>query len=122
MMNQNRRSFLKKAACAVVSLPVINELMPDIAFAQEPKEVPADDPTAKALGYHSDATAVNTTAYPKRAGPEGQKQFCSNCMLLVTSGVTIPGKEGSFGKCSVLQNGLVNSKGWCNSWILKPGA
>jgi hypothetical protein len=122
-MENSRRQFLKGAAvAAVAAVPVLNELTKNIAMAEDLKEVSPEDPTAKALGYHSDATKVDTAKFPKRAGEQGAKQFCSNCILMVSKGVKIPGSEGSYGKCSVIASGLVNERGWCNSWVLNPGA
>ena len=67
------------------------------------------DPTAKALGYLHDATAVDTGKYPNRATPEGQKQFCHNCKLYQA------GADG-WGGCSIFQNKLVKGEGWCSAW------
>lgn len=121
-MKTERREFLKKAACAALTLPIMGQLTLQPSFAaEELKEVSSDDPTAKALGYHSDAATVDPKAFPKRSGTEGAKQLCSTCILLVQTGLSIPGKEGVYGKCSVIQTGLVNAKGWCNSWVQKPG-
>jgi len=121
-MNTKRREFLKIIGGTALAFPAALVAARSFAFAEDLKEVGADDPIGKALGYISDATKVDVAAYPKRAGAEGAKQFCSNCMLLGQSGLKIPGKEGDFAKCSVIATGLVNTKGWCNSWVLKPGA
>ena len=120
-MNNKRREFLKVVGGAALTLPVLGKLG-QVAFAQELKDVAADDPMATALGYSSDATKVDTAKFPKRAGAEGAKQFCKNCMLYVQGGLAIPGKQGEYGKCSVMTNGLVSANGWCNSWVQKPGA
>jgi len=121
-MNQTRRRFLKGVAATAVALPALVQISKQNAFADQTTEVSAEDPTAKALGYHSDAAKVDTTKFPKKAGPDGAKQLCSTCILMVSAGVKVAGKEGAFGKCSVIQTGLVNEKGWCNSWVAKPGA
>ncbi|MET0942453.1 MAG: high-potential iron-sulfur protein [Mesorhizobium sp.] len=57
--------------------------------------------------------------FPKRAGAEGEKQFCHNCSLLQERSVA--GQQGEFGKCSLFPQGLVHVNGWCNSWTAKPG-
>lgn len=126
---RSRRSFLRIVSSAAVAVPAAcaasKFLQASPAFAQSTaptKPVDAADPIAKALGYTSDASKVDTNAFPKRKGPEGEKQFCSNCMLLTKAGVHITGVEGEFGQCSVIASGLVNVKGWCNSWVQKPGA
>ena len=120
-MNQKRRKFLKIVGGATLVIPAVLAAVSKFSFAEDLKEIPADDMTAKALGYNSDASKVDTVAYPKRAGAEGQKQFCSNCILLTQSGLKVSGKDGDYGKCSVLPSGLVATKGWCNSWVQKPG-
>lgn len=121
-MDQNRRKFLKSAACAVVTLPVLAELTKGRAGAQDLQPVSENDPTAKALGYHADGSKVDPQKFPRKAVPGGEKQSCANCMLMVQTGVKVPGAEGTYGKCSVIQSGLVSEKGWCNSWVQKPGA
>lgn len=115
----SRRQFLKILGASAFAAPAI--LKTELASAQAQPSVPvaATDPMAIALGYSEDATKVDTTKYPKRAGVEGAKQFCSNCVLLVQSGIKIPGKDGEWGKCGLFQSGLVSTKGWCNSWALK---
>ena len=120
-MNQRRRDFLKVVGGATLAIPAVLATGSRLSFAEELKELPADDMTAKALGYNADASSVDTGAYPKRAGAEGAKQFCSNCILLTQGGLKISGKDGDYGKCSVLPAGLVSMKGWCNSWVQKPG-
>ena len=100
-----RRHFLKLASGAVVSIPLAGH----VARAEENK-LAEDDPTAVALGYKHDAGSVDTAAYPKRAGDEGAKQFCSNCALY-------QGGDAAWGACPIFANKLVNAKGWCNSWV-----
>ncbi len=75
-------------------------------------KVTEDDPTAVALGYLHDATAVDTAKWAKRAGDEGAKQFCNNCALFQDKG-------DGWGACSIFQGRLVNGNGWCNAWIAK---
>ena len=121
-MNNNRRNFLKIIGGTALALPAVLAATKTFAFAEDLKEVSADDPMSKALGYIGDATKVDVEAYPKRAGAEGAKQFCSNCLLLGQGELSIPGKEGTYAKCTVIAAGLVNTKGWCNSWVLKAAA
>jgi hypothetical protein len=101
-----RRHFLKLASGAVVAIPLAGRL----AHAEEAAKVTEDDPTAVALGYKHDAASVDTAAYPKRAGEEGAKQFCSNCALYA-------GGEAEWGACPIFANKHVNRNGWCNSWV-----
>src|SRR5262245_36350018 len=49
--------------------------------AAKAEKVNPKDPTAEALGYVEDAKKADTKKFPKRAGAEGAKQFCYNCMF-----------------------------------------
>ena len=106
----NRRNFLKlgiKAGGGALALGAI----PLELVAQD--EVSPDDPLAQAMGYEPDATQVDTSKFPKRAGDAGANQFCHNCALF-------GGSEGdAMGPCSIFQNRLVHAGGWCNAWVAK---
>ena len=43
---------------------------------------------------------------------EGKKQKCGNCNFYVR-------ENEKWGKCQLLANGLVNTNGWCASWVKK---
>ncbi|RIL10425.1 MAG: high-potential iron-sulfur protein [Proteobacteria bacterium] len=122
----SRRKFLKASAIAVSSfslLKILDNGSIPAAYAQAAgKALDENDPTAKALGYVHDAAKTDTAKFPKRKGPEGEKQFCDNCMFYTQGGLKAEGKEGEWGKCTIFPAGLVAAKGWCNSWTLKPGA
>ena len=81
-------------------------------FAHAADKVPEDDPTAVALGYMHDASAVDTAKWTKRAGAQGATQFCDNCALYTDNG-------DGWGPCSIFQGRLVAGKGWCNAWVAK---
>jgi len=112
-----RRNFITTlASSAAVVL-----LYPLRAFSLEKADiVTKDDPTGIALGYIHDATKTDTKKYPKRKGPEGATQFCSNCMFLQGEEKEITGIEGKWIGCQLFPKKAVNSKGWCNSWTKKP--
>ena len=129
--NLRRREFLFQALLAGAALPVggmlvagctkkdgVDPAPQDAAPAAaapadaEPKKLDENDPVAKALGYTHDAAAVDVAKYPKRAGAEGQKQFCSNCAQYVAG-------QTEWGKCNIFPQGLVSKGGWCNSWVQK---
>lgn len=116
-----RREFLSHGAAAISLLSILGQ-WPTEAFGQALPTKPLDPalPLAQALGYTHEATKVDTTKYPKRQGSEGAKQFCDNCALYTQGGVKLAGQEGEWGKCTMFADGLVNAKGWCNSWVLKP--
>jgi hypothetical protein len=105
-----RREFLKlglKGSGGALALSAI----PITLVAAD--EVPMDDPLAQAMGYYTDASAVDTAKYPKRAGDEGAKQFCHNCQLYAGEA------DSETAPCSIFQNRLVRGAGWCNAWVAK---
>ncbi len=111
--SSTRRSFLKRTIYGLSFIPVGGsfihlKLRADEADAPKLEET---DPTAQALGYVHDASHADIDKFPKRAGPEGAKQFCNNCSLYTGK----PGKE--WGGCSIFGKKLVNENGWCNAWI-----
>mgnify|MGYP001827135877 FL=1 len=68
------------------------------------------DPTALALGYAENASAVDTSKWTKKAGPGGDKQMCSNCSLYQPI-------DAEWGGCSIFPGKKVKGAGWCNAWI-----
>lgn len=124
-MSNTRRDFLKFSTLTVAGAAFLGKaIAPSTVFAQAAKGAKLPmvdekaDPTAKALGYHADATKVDTKKWAKRAGAEGAKQFCSNCLLLNGAKVTTEAAA----PCSLFPNKMVASKGWCNSWVKNPAA
>ena len=75
-----------------------------------------EDSTAKALGYKHDASKVQAALKVKKNNTPGSKQNCANCAFYSKLD---PVEDG--GKCQLLVNGYVKSKGWCKSWSLKQG-
>jgi len=124
--NRDRRDFLKQALVAAVAVPffsITGGLSGQAAYAKEnkPKEIPlppgeekvaADDPIALAIGYKQDVKLIDYKNYPQRKKPEAKNQFCKNCTLYTSV------NEG-WGKCSMLQKGVVNANGWCSSFNKK---
>jgi hypothetical protein len=129
-MNQaNRREFLQKSALLFATLPVIGVVLnactrspnpadsggvtaPQSKMGDGPAPVREEDPVATSLGYKMDANKVDVEKYPKRKGPDGQKQFCKNCQFYSS-------KTADWGDCQVIRAGTVNANGWCNSWAQK---
>jgi anaerobic selenocysteine-containing dehydrogenase len=121
-MKGSRRSFLKFCSKTAAALPfAVLFLNRNTAEAKTEVILTEDDPVAKALGYSKDATKVDTAKWPKRKGSEGEKQFCSNCMLLQGDAKEVSGQEGKFVGCQLFPGKLVSEKGWCNSWAAKQG-
>ena len=77
--------------------------------------MPLDDPLAKTLGYEHDGSKVDAAKFPRKT----DEQLCENCMLAVGETKSVDGQEGKWVPCSLFQNRLVNTKGWCNSWAKK---
>ena len=91
-------------------LPLVSLSTPS-AWAAE--RITEDHPTAVALGYVHDASTVDVAKYPKRAGEEGAKQFCDNCIHYKET-------EPGWGTCGLFPNLLVAGPGWCNVWVPVP--
>ncbi len=119
----SRRGFLKKVLVGAAVFPILNNIVAEEAAAQAAaKPLDENDPMAKAMGYYADATKVDKAKWVKKAGPDGDKQFCKNCVLYLNGGQKIAGQQGEWGKCGIFANGLVAANGWCNSYALKVGA
>ena len=105
----NRRRFIRNVTLIASTVAVSGHLN------AEPGLVPLreDDPLAIALGYKADATTVDVAKYPKRAGAEGAKQFCSDCTLYTPNGST------GMGACTATPGKSVAGAGWCNVWAPK---
>jgi hypothetical protein len=110
-MNRDRRTVLGTLVAGVVSIPVAGLVSRAVAAAPLPNLDPAD-PTAKALGYVTDATKVDVKANATyKAG-----QNCANC-------VQFQGKKGDkTAACNLFPGKAVASTGWCKVWAQKPGA
>lgn len=119
----SRREFLKVCA-AVSALPVLGALTNNDAQAQATPTTALDEkaPNAVALGYYEDHTKVDLVKWPKKGGPEGAKQICGNCQLLLKKGLTATGKSGEYGVCALFPTSMIAINGWCNSWVQKVGA
>ena len=106
----NSKQFTRRDVLAAGGAIIATSLMGRTVIAAD--KVTEDDPTAMALGYVHDASAVDTGKWPKRAGDAGAKQFCNNCALYQDAG-------DGWGSCSIFQGRLVKGAGWCNAWIAK---
>ena len=105
----SRRRFIKTATCAVASIPLLS-VLGNATWAADLPPIPLDHPTAVALGYAEDASAVDTGKYPKYAAG----QTCDNCLQYKES-------DAEWGTCTILPGFLVTAKGWCNVWVATPG-
>lgn len=106
-----RRDFIRAGCVTALTFSALSSTM----TASAVDKVSEDDPTAVALGYKHDATAVDLTKFPKRADQAGQKQWCDNCALYANAS----DPDAEWAPCSIFQNRLVAGKGWCNAWVQK---
>lgn len=120
-----RRDFVKYGVAFAAGLvALVRVAAPNAAFAQAATTKPLDPeaPMPKALGYGHDVTKIDPVKWPRRKEAGAEKQACANCILLQSAGLKADGQAGEWGKCSLFPDGLVNVKGWCNSYAAKPGA
>jgi len=101
--SESRRRLLKRLTLGVALAPIAALPLREAWGADAPL-VSADDPTAKALKYVSDASQS------KDAKP-GSK--CATCQLY-------QGAAGSAqGPCLLFPGKAVKASGWCSSWTKK---
>jgi hypothetical protein len=110
-MNRDRRTVLGTLVAGVVSIPVAGLLTRADAAAALPALDPAD-PTAKALGYVTDAKKVDAKA--NATYKPGQQ--CANCVQYQGK------KEDKSAACNLFPGKSVVAGGWCKVWAQKPGA
>lgn len=124
--NDSRRDFLKLTGLTLLAgVTAGKALQSSTANAQGTKPgalemVKPTDPQAVALGYHEDASKVDTKKWPKRVGPEGAKQFCWNCQFYQAKSDNP--KSVTTASCTIFANKGVKGAGWCNSWVQNPKA
>ena len=118
-----RREFVKAFGVAVSIVPIALMLKARALQAApeevigEDKLIKADsDPVAKALKYNHVGSS-SADRKDVRQGVAAKDQACANCALFTKTGKMKNGDE--VGKCTMLQGGLVKSKGWCASWSKK---
>lgn len=113
----SRRDMLHKTFSLVLLYPVIASVK---ASADAPKVSPLSesDPLAVSLGYIVDANKVDLKKWPKRAGPDGAKQFCYNCQFYQNA--SGDPKASKSAPCQIFPGKSVMAKGWCNTWTQNP--
>lgn len=105
----SRRRLLQGALAGIAAVPAAT-LISRSAEAAEP--LAESDPTAKSLGYVTDAKKVD----PKTNPNYKPGQTCANCLQYT-------GKDGAAeGPCNIFPGKTVKAAGWCKVWVLKPGA
>lgn len=100
MVDEARRRLLKNMALGMALMPIAGAPLTAARAAEAPL-VAADDPTAKALKYVSDASK----SVDSKPG-----STCANCKLY-------QGAAGAAqGGCLLFPGKSVKSTGWCSSW------
>jgi hypothetical protein len=103
MFDVSRRRLLKAITLGVPLIPAVG-MQWRVASAAELPLVTADDPTAKALKYVSDAS---------KAPDAKPGSTCATCQLY-------QGTAGSAqGGCLLFPGKAVKASGWCSSWTAK---
>jgi hypothetical protein len=104
----SRRSLVKSGLIAGTLLPTISLMSRQVGAAALPPLDP-NDPTAKALGFVTDASKVDTKTYP--TFKPGEK--CATC-------AQFQGKAGdATAACTIFAGKSVPQGGWCQVWAQK---
>ncbi len=109
-MNKKRRMILGGMA-ALAGVPLLNTIFSAQALAAGLPHLKDNDPTAKALHYHHDATKAPRADKPNMPAKD---QFCHNCMFVKSD-------TGTWRPCQLFPGKDVNANGWCASWTHKAG-
>jgi hypothetical protein len=103
-MSLSRRAFIETGAILIASVGVC-----DAAWSASAPMLTESDPTAQALGYRANASAVDKAKFAQYSSG----QSCSNCALY-------QGAAGaSSGPCPIFAGKAVSSQGWCASYAKK---
>jgi len=101
----SRRDLMKSAFLRGAALPALGLIGAD-ALAADPTPLDANDPTAKALAFVTDASKVDTGANP--GFKPGQR--CASC-------VQYQGKQtDAAAGCKIFAGRSVPADGWCKVW------
>lgn len=107
----SRRSLLTGSLAFGATAPILS-LWSDAAKAAAPPTLDPNDPTAKALGFVSDAKSVDAAANPTFK----PTQKCATC-------AQYQGKASDpVAPCAIFAGKSVPAAGWCKVWALKPGS
>lgn len=109
-VDKKRRLVLGSMA-ALAGVPLLNTIFSAQALAADLPHLKEDDPAAKALHYHHDATAASRV---DKQGVPAKDQFCHNCMF-------VKANSGAWRPCQLFPGKAVSENGWCASWTHKQG-
>jgi hypothetical protein len=103
-MSLSRRAFIENGAILIATIGVS-----DAAGSAPVPMLSESDPTALALGYKANASAVDKAKFAQYASG----QSCSSCALY-------QGPAGSSsGPCAIFAGKAVSATGWCSSYAKK---
>jgi hypothetical protein len=107
----SRRAIVKGGLIAGALIPAIGLIAETSSAAGLPALDPSD-PTAKSLGFTTDASKVDAAANPTFK----PAQKCGTCAQFL-------GKAGDASAgCNIFAGKSVPAGGWCKVWTQKPGA
>jgi hypothetical protein len=107
----SRRAMVKGGLIAGALVPTIG-LIGNTAYAAAMTPLDPNDPTAKALGFVTDASKVSASANPTFK----PNQKCNTC-------AQYQGKlSDPTAGCNIFAGHSVPAEGWCKVWAQKPGA
>jgi hypothetical protein len=107
----SRRAIVKGGLIAGALIPAIGLIAETSSAAGLPALDPSD-PTAKSLGFTTDASKVDAAANPTFK----PAQKCGTC-------AQFQGKAGDASAgCNIFAGKSVPAGGWCKVWAQKPGA
>lgn len=122
MKNISRQSFLANVSLSFAFLGLGEVLLSKAQKERATKEsvelpigenpVSESEATASSLGFHHDASKTDFKRYPGRAEPSSKNEFCKHCAQFTQLNT-------GWGKCSILNQGVVSTKGWCGAWSQK---
>jgi hypothetical protein len=104
-----RRRFLRLMLLSSAAVPTCAALMSAPALAADMPHIDEADPTAGALGYKHDTTAVDKAKYAAHTA----EQSCANCNLALAA------QGDGWMPCQIFPGKAVNPKGWCAAWVKK---
>jgi hypothetical protein len=107
----SRRAMVKSGLIVGTLIPALG-LIGNTAEAAALPPLDPNDPTAKALGFVTDASKVSASENPTYK----PTQKCSTC-------AQFQGKAGDASAgCNIFAGHSVPAGGWCKVWAQKPGA
>jgi|GEM_PF-223352 len=139
-VNESRRGAIKAMMGGLAAAPLMN-LVGGMAAAEPGKQaedlsvkdkkdmkgseltnvVNETDEMAQSLLYKHDAKkSEREKIKPPKSGKPPKEQVCANCMF--QQPVAKPDTKAEWVSCQLFPGKFVNSKGWCNSWMVRPGA